>query len=349
MLEKQVDSNAGSSTRNGLLGILAVVAIALTITELFLHLIANMPGPLFLLFYGIVIAITLFVIWQLVQAEDNPTQPLPPIPAEPDPYKIAYLKSAAKGVAEVAVINLIQKNYLQVHDKKITVNTNHPQNNQLSPLEQAAYVYFAAYPRSTVSIESIAEKVQPHSLNYQQQLLDEQLLTTDESAFKKISLGLPGFWIIIGLGGFKLVVALMKGHHNVGFLIIMALVSLIILWYICTSTNNWNNVSNQGIAYLRQIQQAFYSLQQKIKTENTSELEYSLAVALFGLNVLAGTIYAEYQPIFYPVTTTTRTYSHSSGGCSSGTGCGSTSSCGSSCGGGSGCGGCGGCGGGCGG
>ncbi|HLO85315.1 MAG TPA: TIGR04222 domain-containing membrane protein [Nostocaceae cyanobacterium] len=358
MLNRQVDkSNSGLSTRNLLLGMFALGGTALIITELFIHLVANMYGPLFLLFYGVVIAIILATTWQLVQQKSIQNQPLPIVSAEPNPYKIAYLNSAAKGVAEVAVINLIQKDYLQIQDKKIIVNANHPARSQLNPIELTAFVYFSAYSKSIVSIESLAENVKPHASIYEQQLLDEQLLTSEKQTNKQNLFFVLGAVVIIGLGIFKLVAALAKGHYNVGFLILMAVFGLIFLWYICQNSR----LTSRGKTYLQQLQQIFSQLQQKIKTEPLTNLEYNLAVALFGFNVLAGTAYAACQQIFYPVTTTTRTYrntsssSSRSGGC--GSSCSSISSCSSSCsssdsGGsscGSSCGGCGGCGGGCGG
>ncbi len=43
---------------------------------------------------------------------------------------------------------------------------------------------------------------------------------------------LAGAAVIVGLGGYKLAVALAKGRHNVGFLIMMGLVALCILFAI---------------------------------------------------------------------------------------------------------------------
>lgn len=49
---------------------------------------------------------------------------------------------------------------------------------------------------------------------------------------------LAGAAVIVGLGGYKLAIALAKGRHNVGFLILMGLVALCILFFIRSSSRD---------------------------------------------------------------------------------------------------------------
>ena len=46
-----------------------------------------------------------------------------------------------------------------------------------------------------------------------------------------------GTAIIIGLGGYKIFVALSKGRSNVGFLVIMGILGIIILFSVCSSAD----------------------------------------------------------------------------------------------------------------
>jgi uncharacterized protein (TIGR04222 family) len=324
----------------GLLATLLVVAIA--------KIIADMHGPDFLLFYGAVVTITLLVSsWQV----QDPTkgQPLPLIPAEPDPYEIAYLRSGEMGVAKVAVMDLSQCGYLQITEDSIKQAENHTDVSQLTTTQREAFDWFATPTTPRTSGWSLARQLQPHCTVYQQQLQNEQLLTSDTVKTRTKLISWIGNSIIVGLGGFKFVVASLHGRHNVGYLVIMGIFSFYLLQSVCQIPR----VSSLGTEYLKQMEATFAQLKQKIKAdipEETfaqlkekvavgipSEFEYKLAVALYGFEVLAGTRYDRYHNIFVPVINTSNSQNSSSGGCGS--------SDGSGCGGG-GCGGCGGCGGG---
>jgi uncharacterized protein (TIGR04222 family) len=142
-------------------------------------------------------------------------------------------------------------------------------------------------------------------------------------------IGLAGTVLIVGLGGYKLMAALAKGRTNVGFLIFMGITALVVLWRACKPPR----LSRRGQDYLQRLQGAFQSLKaQATDIAATSEPNPTamLLVALFGLDVLAGTSYAYFRDMFAQAA--------SSGGWSGGCG-------GGGCGGGGCGGGCGGCGG----
>ena len=61
--------------------------------------VANMRGPDFLFLYGAMIVVTLIVGWRLIRSADTTGQELAfPLPSEPAPYEVAYLRG---GGAEV--------------------------------------------------------------------------------------------------------------------------------------------------------------------------------------------------------------------------------------------------------
>ncbi|AUT02292.1 TIGR04222 domain-containing membrane protein [Nostoc sp. CENA543] len=313
--------------------------------------IADMYGPDFLVLYGSVIAITLVVCWRLVQ-DPNKNQPLPLIPANPDPYKIAYLRSQNAGIAHTALFNLILQGYLQVSEQSISQTPDHPDVAKLQPIENAVFQKISIPSTATASLWLASQVVQPYSHNYEEQLHSEQLLTTTNHHQWRIQVGLIGAMIIFSLGGYKLLIALAKGRYNVGFLIIMGVASIIWLMWLVSKRSLLND---RGKKYLQQLQETFSQLKSKAKSQTASLSEYNLLVALFGVEALAGTVYNPYHEIFFPpqFPKTTSRYSSSSSSsssCSGASGCGggsscsssscSSSSCGSSCGGG--CGGCGG-------
>lgn len=326
--------------------------------------IANMYGPKFLVFYGIVIAITMFTCGKLVEDRTKNTT-LPLIPTEPDPYPIAYLSSGASGVAQVAVFNLIQLGYLQIQEKSIVQTSNHPPESELQPLENQIFLICSTQPLLTNFLSLITRQVEEYSHIYQQQLHEDNLLYKDNWQIANTIVVYLGEAIILSLGLYKLIIALSRGYTNVGYLIIMAIVSMIILYGFLN--NKRSRLSYRGTFYLQELKNTFSQLQQKIQqtgNDNPSPLDYQLVVALFGISALVGSSYESLKAAFFPETTysrvtsssshsqsqrrSSRSTSSNSSSCSSSSSCGSScssSSCGSSCGGG-GCGGCGGCGGG---
>ncbi|MDZ8056535.1 MAG: TIGR04222 domain-containing membrane protein [Aulosira sp. ZfuVER01] len=309
--------------------------------------IADMYGPDFLLLYGSVIILALLVCGWLIQ-DPTKNQPLPLIPSEPDPYEIAYLRSGTVEVVKVAILNLIQRGYLQIAEQLISQAPNHDNLSKLQPLEQQVFSSFSSSP-AIKSINSIAEKVEPYCQIYGEELDKEQLLYAQKWQASNIQVGLIAATIIFSLGIYKLLIALGKGRHNVGFLIVMGVLSIIA---ILSFVSKRSRLSLRGEAYLQQLQQTFAEAKTKVKFSIPSAFEYNLVVALFGVEALAGTSYDSYYKVFFPPTysrTSSRQSSSSNGSCSSSScsSCSSGSSCsgGSSCGGG-GCGGCGGCGGG---
>jgi hypothetical protein len=115
---------------------------------------------------------------------------------------------------------------------------------------------------------------------------------------------------------------------NVGFLIVLGLISLLILWSIVDRAAR-RRASERGVAYLRRLRLAYANQRISRRTDGSIVCDVAslLAIGLFGLDTLTGTPDAVFAKLF-------RQAASSGGGC--GGGCG-----GGGCGGG-GCGGCGG-------
>lgn len=79
-----------------------------------LQVIEDMPGPTFLVLYAVVISATLSALWWWRRYWQPPTDSgLPPIPKDPDPYAMAYLRGQEREVAKLAVFRLMQQGYLE--------------------------------------------------------------------------------------------------------------------------------------------------------------------------------------------------------------------------------------------
>ncbi len=309
------------------------------------NFIADMYGPAFLLFYGLMIGFTVLMCWILLRQSDSTASlPLPHIPLQPDPYEIAYLRGGENEVVRVVIFNLIQRGYLGVAEgtkPQIERLSRHPDPRYLTQIERSVFDWFSMpHPAEAIfQSRALPSKIEESIARYEQQLRREQLVMPPDVEDTARGLRLTGLLVIIGLGGYKLLVALAKGRTNVAFLIIMGLAGGWILWKICQLP--W--LSRRGQAYLERLQSAFEGLKDRAPMIGAAAADPSLPllVGVFGVEVLAGTFYDNYQSMFRRAAT--------SGGSWGGDG--SFSSCGSSCGScggggcGGGCGGCGGCGG----
>ncbi|HEY9705889.1 MAG TPA: TIGR04222 domain-containing membrane protein, partial [Allocoleopsis sp.] len=249
--------------------------------------LANMYGPHFLIFYAVVIIITLIFC---AKNDDDPTEklPLPSIPEKPDPYTIAYLSSGYEGVKNVAILSLMEQGYLEDNgNQEIMRSLYSPHSDHLLPIEQDILTVFSS-PISTKSLKSsltISQIVRKHCSVYLQEFTNQRFLFENKSSnYRKIK-GLYGGFMIMGLGLYKLLAALKSGHHNVGFLILMGLIGMIILIVIDGMLPP--RLSNLGQRYLSSLQRAFTNIKQQIKEDKNLDL-FLLLIALFGTSSLLG-------------------------------------------------------------
>jgi len=158
---------------------------------------------------------------------------------------------------------------------------------------------------------------------------------------------LTGALLIFGLGFYKFAVALGKGRYNVGFLIVMGIVGLVILFFVARPSR----LSRRGRRYLAMLQQTLHKYQRP--WEGTYPTSYGtdpamlLSVGLFGMATLAATPYSSFHQMFRRGASSGGCSGSYVGGCSGGCGGATTNGGGGCSGGGGGCsGGGGGCGGG---
>jgi uncharacterized protein (TIGR04222 family) len=315
--------------------------------------IADMYGPHFLVLYASVIVATLFGVRWAIRSADSTTSLSPvPLRSNPDPYELAYLRGGQNEVTRLAIFSLIQRGYLKVSetkkwwgglDRRLTQADGGPDWRDLAPGEQAVFRFFSS-PHTAAEVfrtDSLSTGLNALFNEYETKLQHEDMLYSTQAQDSAKFIQRIGALIILGLGGYKLISALINGHSNVFFLIFMGLAGLVVFSLLCRTPR----LSHLGRDYLKRLQQAFERM--KPKTPNASsavpDATLLLLVSLFGVSVLSGTSYAYYGQMFGQ--------SAGSGGCggSFGSGgCGGSSSSGCGGGGSSGCGGggCGGCGGG---
>jgi uncharacterized protein (TIGR04222 family) len=321
---------------------------------LFDNPLANMPGVIFLIFYSlfVIFALIVFGVWKS-QADKTAKLPLPPIPANIDPYEIAYLRGGMNEVARSIVFALRQKEFLiiETDGKTSRLHRNRYQTDKrrLNQMEQAALNWFenSREPKEVFEGYGLVNVLDPYYETYEARLEQQQFLTGREMRSRAARARNLVLLLILSLGGYKFLAALMNGYTNVFGIIVISIIAVLLTF----NVGKLPRLTELGKNYLERLQMTFeklkYQTERRLAQTNAEGAQFAgvdpllLGVGVFGGTILAGTAYDDYNQAFQ------RAQNQATSGSGS---CGS--SCGSSCsssggdGGGSCGGGCGGCGGG---
>lgn len=284
----------------------------------------DLPGPEFLIFYAILGALTIGLLWfarRTSEADDAPRIDYS------DPYLLAYLRGGEKEVIRVVTVSLIDRGLLQTNDDQLVAANENAVNIVRRPIEKALLQHFRFRAKASSGFTS------PEILSTCQEYSDalQRLgLIPDESILRTRLWRLCVAVIVLtGVAALKILIALQRGRTNILFLVLLA----VFFVFIAIRVHNPLR-TRRGDALLADLRNLFSSLKARaaMLRPGGETADAALLMAVFGLDALpvASFPFAErFQP---------RNTSSSTSSC--GSACGS--SCGSSCGGGGGCGGCGG-------
>jgi uncharacterized protein (TIGR04222 family) len=319
--------------------------------------LANMYGPYFLVLYGSLTFFTiLFITYFKTLADKTDRLPLPAIPHDIDPYEIAYLRGGTNEMARTAVFSLMQKGLVEIKNagkNAIITRTSNPERRTTTTVEDAALNWFAVsrQPKELFASGGLAETLEPYAGEYLRRLGRQQLITGPEMQSRVSLWKWPAFLLVLGLGGYKALAAVMHGHLNLVGILIIGVIGVVGLAVV----GRLPRITKLGNAYLERLQTAFNKLQYQAPAAAVEEGTAPtggmmgmdpllLSVGIFGGAVLSGTAYGAHNDVF----ARSQKENAAAAGSACGAGCGSScssggSSCGSSGCGGGGCGGCGGC------
>ena len=102
---------------------------------------------IFSAFIFLVIIITTLTCYFHLKLFNNKDTGILPIPSNPDPYEIAFLKGSTTEVVQLAFLKLIQLDYLQVTGNKIFFKNKYTEDSGLSDLEKY-FVDYCTSPRN---------------------------------------------------------------------------------------------------------------------------------------------------------------------------------------------------------
>ncbi len=283
----------------------------------------NMPGPQFLgLYVGVIVATAVTCFLTLRYSGSRSASVDAQIPANPDPYEVAFLRGGRSAVQSLVLVDLAYKGYIR---QRTAIGGLFVRQVEGAPdpfkLPEPIREIFHAIGKGEEPLrklllsrrvrEAFDRLIKP----YETRLSDRFIVPS----LKRWQVYLFGLAVVIGLGGFKLADALAEGRRNVAFLIFFGLVGMMALGLATAGVR----LTAAGSRYLKRIQVGY-----------SGDRELPLAFALLGPAALVGSANAAYASMLGVNPNAARSGS---------------SSCGSSCGGGGGGGGCGGGCGGCGG
>lgn len=309
----------------------------------------DLRGPQFLLFYVLLLAVTVLVVWLLRRSRESGQAGKEIANARviaEDPYRVAFLRGGRYEVVQVALVSLIEHGLLRANGEYLLAAIDKAVEKVRHPLEKAILTKFAG--RTLGNQGKKAERVysdgailaEADHIGEELQLRD--LLPTEavkESRKTRILAAVAFLWIVAGI---KIVVALSRGRANIGFLILLAIFAPLLLAGV--SKRFRTTLGDKTYKWVRAFFSNLRSRRESLALNSTNS-ELTFLAAVFGLAALPAAVGGIIKSLQLkppkPV---------GSGWGSCGSSCASFSSCGgaSSCGGGGGCGG-GGCGGGCGG
>jgi uncharacterized protein (TIGR04222 family) len=297
----------------------------------------DLPGPQFLLFYTVfAAAVVAGVVFWRRRAELSSSSPRIDLS---DPYLIAYLRGGEREVLRVATVTLIDRGLLNRNGSHIWRAENASPDSVRRPVEQALLMKYARGGEVSWMFEDdgLSKACEPygHTLRRARLLPDESV-----NQARLVRLVIASF-VLTGVGFTKVFIALDAGRTNVGFLIVLIIVSVVI-----AAAVSFPRLTESGRTTIEDVQSLYSGLRDRSGLLNPggAGIEPMMLAAVFGVGALAGPGFSFASGLFPDQR------KRANGSCGAGDGgCGSSgsscsSSCGSSCGGGCG-GGCGGCGG----
>ncbi len=143
--------------------------------------LATMYGPYFLILYGSLIFFTLIALGiSRSQIDKTNNLSLPPIPAQIDPYEIAYLRGGINEVARSVIFALMQKGFIEIlkdSTKTVINKTSPPTRRNLIQIEQLALDWHgnSREPKEVFDSNGLVAQLEGYRQMYQARLEQGQM------------------------------------------------------------------------------------------------------------------------------------------------------------------------------
>ena len=273
------------------------------------NVIADLHGPSFLLVYVAIAVVVITVAYRIARSREFDVREPPPVPNTFNPYEIAYLRGGKNEVVRTVLYALYQLGFVEVIPKKW------PQPPRLGQRADAPDVKHLTELEDRI-LASIGRPVQVSDLfrrghlggdvenlcgQFRRNLESDGLLRADKVKQAALRILLLAGGILVALSLYKIAIASSQGLHNVGFLIILTLLSLLLLWLV-VGRMAAAPISDRGKAYLRRLQIAYAddnrAASLRMESAPQSHGTSVLLISLIGLGSLRGTPDQEFASLF---------------------------------------------------
>jgi len=306
--------------------------------------IFDLRGPEFLLFYGCLSAVALGLLAWWASGEHSRGNVRSQLPMD-DPMLIAFLRGGMPEAVDVAVASLVDRGLLASVGGGNLESKSDPRAGS-RPIDAALLRVFQTPGR--IGRARLEPEVRRICAGYRTELLSRGLVPGGALSAQDVVVVAITLAVLLAVGAIKIVVALGRGRHNLGLLVMLMVLDVICAIAIV------KGLRMRGVRQaLDDLRELFRDLRGRSKTllpgRATNDLEYLAAV--FGAAALPVALFPDREALFPPHTLRTAamegaTSRRHGATCSTATTCGAFSSGASSCGGGGSCGGGSGCGGG---
>src|SRR5271166_3776439 len=250
----------------------------------------DLSGPPFLLIYIGLAAIVLIAAKLAIDAAEEGAPPSLPLG---DPYHIAWLRGGTPEAARIAVLALTDRGLLAVSGENL-MNLASAQSFIQHPVERAILARCAQSGTAATAFLN-DPGVERACAPYQAQ--SEQLHLIPDAAMRARRYRWFGFAAVflLGVAVLKIEIAFGRGRYNVAFLIILALISLLVVWRLARRRR-----TSLGNRVLKDLRRLFAALRQRAATIRPRSMtsDTVLLAAVFGLSALPATGFASILGVY---------------------------------------------------
>jgi uncharacterized protein (TIGR04222 family) len=218
--------------------------------------LVDMQGPTFLAFYAVVSAITLVALNLLLRIDSTGDRP-PPVPTRPDPYEIAYLRGGVGAVIQLAAYALKCGEMIEMQAGGRIARVS-GLADPTNPIEMRVLdeVGLGETASNLLSSRALRASLEGKCETFRQRLERQDLIATGSARARAYGLAVLAGAALVALAAWKIVVAEMRHHHNVGFLFAEAAVAVVLI-LVSVRIATRSPASQRGRAYLNRLKAAY--------------------------------------------------------------------------------------------
>lgn len=249
----------------------------------------DLHGPEFLVFYVVFAVLVVGCAAYFRRARE--AGPAPALSL--DPYTIACLRGGKNEVLRVAMVSLIDRGLLAVENASVVRPPRVDPASARHAVERAVLQRFgtAGKPETLFSDQALATACEP----FETTLAEHALLPDAATRQGRRTIFQIALLFLCGVALAKLFIALSRGRHNVGLLIVLMLVAVAAAAAAC-----FPRLTQRGKAMLEDLRMLYLGLRERSATirPGGASIEAAMLAAVFGIAALPAASFDYAQKLF---------------------------------------------------